>query len=400
MKTEQKRVYNLIDYVQGIRNKEDGKELYTKYKKDIESVTPQEVFEIFYSQLEKGIEPKEILVFLDKIINVFYKSLVAYSWQKSENDSFIGLLMQENQALRDKLENIKVILKEPDLKIKKRELLPKIRELQQFNHHYLKKENILFPYLEKKMEKFNGLAIMWALHDETRAELKDVMECLEKESSTEAELNEKLGSLFFAMLGLVKKEELILFPSASEVINEGEWAEMLKQSLEYEFPFIQRPEKWAVKSSEAEKQHRSEHYSSEDLDFKTETGSLSLEELLMIFNIMPVDITFVDENNKVRFYSDSKDRIFPRSPAVIGRNVEKCHPPQSVHVVNRIVDSFREGSKDKADFWIDLKGKKILIQYFALRDIKGCYRGVLEVSQDITEITKLEGEQRLLDWKD
>lgn len=395
--TDQNRVNNLILYVQGIMNKENGQELFVKYRKDIEEVTPQEAFEIFYSQLEKGVQPSEVLVFLDKVINVFYKSLVSYPWIRPEKNSFMGYLMQENDALRQKLDTIKEIIKEGNLQVRKKELIARINELKEFDHHYLKKENILFPYLEKRMKKFEGLAIMWALHDETRVLLKKVIECLEAENLDEVELKEKLGGLFFAMLGLVKKEELILFPAASEVIEEKEWIEMQKQSLEYEFPFIERPKHANMERGASNK--LVEGLEGESY-FKTETGNLNLEELLMIFNTMPVDLTFVDENNKVRFYSDSRDRIFPRSPAVIGRNVEKCHPPQSVHVVDKIIDAFRTGAKDKATFWIDLKGKKILIQYFALRDSRGSYRGVLEVSQDITEITRLEGQKRLLDWEE
>ncbi len=392
MKTDQNRINHLIEYVTGIMNKEDGKELYTKYKSDIDTVVPQEVFEIFYHMLQKEAAPKDILVFLDKIINVFYKSLSAYPWQRPEQDSFAGYLMQENKALVAKLEDIKTILKEPDFEKRKKELLPKVQELTAFKQHYLKKENILFPYLEQKMEKFNGLAIMWALHDETRLILKNVIESLEQNNYSEEELNAALGSLFFAMHGLVKKEELILFPAASEIITPEEWQEMQHQSLEYEFPFIERPA-----SGDIEKESFAEY--KEGYLVKTDTGELQLEQMLMIFNALPVDLTFVDENNKVRFFTRPKDRIFPRSAAVIGRDVEKCHPPQSVHIVNEIIDSFKKGEQEKASFWINLKGKMILIQYFALRNDQGVYKGVLEVSQDITEINGLEGERRLLHWK-
>lgn len=398
MKTDVNRIKNLTQYVEGIMNREDGKELYEKYRDDIEKVTPQEVFEIFHSQLEKGVSPAGILVFLDKVINVFYKSLVGYSWKRPEKNTFMDYLMQENHALSCRLEKVKDLIKENNIEANKKKLLPQVIELQHFNHHYLKKENILFPYLEKKMKKFDGLAIMWALHDETRALLKKVIECLESKDCEERELKVQLGNLFFAMLGLVKKENLILFPAATEVISEAEWDEMQKQSLEYEFPFIEKPKQEVENKNVVEKLKGLVEDFKEGYEFKTETGVLSLEQILMIFNALPVDMTFVDENNKVRFFTRPKDRIFPRSPAVIGRDVEKCHPPQSVHVVYEIVDAFRAGTKDNATFWINLKDKTILIQYFALRDSEGVYRGVLEVSQDITEIKKLEGEKRLLHW--
>jgi DUF438 domain-containing protein len=398
MKAERDRVDNLVEYVQGLMNKENGKKLYLKHKSDIEQVTPQEVFEIFHFLLEQGKKPKELLVFIDKVINVFYKSLANYSWEWPEKNSFMDFLMQENHALIEKLEGIKEIIKDKSRKDRKKELIPRIYELQEFNQHYLKKENILFPFLEKKMKKFDGLAIMWALHDEARAELKKVIECLEGEACSEAELNTELGKLFFAMYGLAQKEELILFPAASEIITENEWVEMQRQSLEYEFPFIEKPG-LVMKEKNISAGINGLVSDFKEGHFETETGTLDFEQMLAIFNALPVDLTFVDENNKVKFFTKPKDRIFPRSPAIIGRDVEKCHPPESVHVVIKILDAFKAGTQDNAVFWIKVKGRMVLIQYFALRSSKGKYLGTLEVSQDITEVVKLEGERRLLQFE-
>ena len=128
------------------------------------------------------------------------------------------------------------------------------------------------------------------------------------------------------------------------------------------------------------------------------TGKVNVEQIKLIFNHLPVDITFVDENNKVCYFSTPPKRIFPRTTAIIGREVSNCHPPESVHVVEQIVESFRSGEKDQADFWIKMRGEYILIQYFAVRDENGNYKGVIEVSQEISGIKALEGEKRLLDW--
>ncbi len=389
------RVSRLIEYVKGIKNNLDGKELYEKYKDDIQKVKPQEVFEIFYYLIQNKSEPKEILVFLDKVINAFYSSLISYEWTRPKNDNFLLDLELENKAITEKINNIKEILKEKSLDIKKKKLIPKIEELQLFNDHYLKKENILFPYLERKLDKFQGLSIMWALHDEVRKQIRDMIQLLRSEDSNEKQINIGIGKLFFAILGLVKKEKLILFPAASEVLSDQDWYEMHKQSLDYNFPFIDK--KTSI-SEETDKEVFLERFN-EGYQIKTETGELNLEQVIMIFNALPVDLSFVDENNKVRFFTRPKDRIFPRSPAIIGRDVRNCHPPDSVHIVDRIIEGFRSGEKDRAKFWIKMKGKVILIQYFALRDSKGNYRGTLEVSQDITEIQNLEGEKRLLDWE-
>lgn len=131
-----------------------------------------------------------------------------------------------------------------------------------------------------------------------------------------------------------------------------------------------------------------------------DTGQLSPEQINIMLKHLPVDISFVDASDELRYYSDTADRIFARTPAVIGRKVQNCHPPKSVHVVNKILEEFKKGSKDAAEFWIELHGKFIYIRYFAMRDADGNYRGTLEVSQDVTEIRKLRGERRLLDWED
>jgi DUF438 domain-containing protein len=388
---QSERTNRLIDYVKGVKSNLDGKELYDKYREDVENVTPQEAFEIFHSLIEEGVKPDEILLFLDKTINVFYKSLLNYRWEKPQNDNFLMDLIKENEELVKRTDEIKILLREPDLRAKKRTLLPKLSELQEFNDHYLKKENILFPYMENAMPKFHGLSIMWALHDVVRTRIKKAIGIIRDNDSTEEQLNKAIADVFFGMLGLKKKEELILFPSASEVLSEDNWRQMYKQSLEYDFPFIEKPDI---------KMNNDKIEIFEDGKFKTETGELGFKDILMIFDALPVDLTFVDENNKVKFFTKPKDRIFPRSPAIIGRDVNNCHPPASVHIVEEIIESFRSGKEDFAKFWINIKDKMILIQYFALRDNDGIYRGTLEVSQDITEIKRLEGERRLLKWKE
>ena len=127
-------------------------------------------------------------------------------------------------------------------------------------------------------------------------------------------------------------------------------------------------------------------------------GSLTPEQLTMMFNNLPVDTTYVDKNDEVCYFSDVKDRIFHRSKAIVGRKVQNCHPPESVHIVNEIVDAFRRGQKDQANFWIQMKDRFICINYFAIRNEKGEYKGTIEVTQDVTEIRQLKGERRLLEW--
>jgi hypothetical protein len=131
---------------------------------------------------------------------------------------------------------------------------------------------------------------------------------------------------------------------------------------------------------------------------KLATGGLTLEQLNLVLTHLPVDLTFVDRDDRVAYYSEGPERIFPRSPAIIGREVRNCHPPKSLHLVNKILDAFKSGDRDSAEFWITIGGKFIHIRYFAVRDAEGRYAGTLEVSQDITNLRRLEGQNRLLDW--
>ena len=124
---------------------------------------------------------------------------------------------------------------------------------------------------------------------------------------------------------------------------------------------------------------------------------LSHEIIGALLNALPVDITFVDEENKVQYFNKEGKRLFARSRKIIGIKVQKCHPQKSIHVVNQILEDFRNNRRDSANFWIDLKGRKIYIRYFAVRDKEGKYLGCLEVTQDITDIQKITGEKRLLD---
>jgi DUF438 domain-containing protein len=189
---------------------------------------------------------------------------------------------------------------------------------------------------------------------------------------------------------LIQKEELILYPVALKVLSSQQHDQMRKQSFELGFAFIDPPVETIEHDSVQE---------FSDWIYRSETGELTYEQLTMFVNALPVDCTLIDEHNKVRYFTRPKERIFPRSPAIIGRDVRNCHPADSVDVVNKIIEAFRNNQRDVATFWIDMRGKKLLIQYFALRNTHGDYKGTLEVSQDITEIQKLEGQRRLLQWE-
>ncbi|NTW73223.1 MAG: DUF438 domain-containing protein [Eubacteriaceae bacterium] len=382
---------NLINYCQGIHRKENGKELYMKYLEDIQSVTPQELMHIQNEQLKMGMTPAEMLINVDKLINVFYKALSTHQWKKPEEGTFLFYLREENEALTKRLDAFKSVIKTKDLHEERIVTATFLKEILDYNEHLLKLENILFPYLEKQGESLNGLKIMWLLHDQVREKLKDLIRLLEDEKLNEQEINMEVGQLYFKLYGLVQKQEIILFPIATELLDDQAFQEMHRQSFEYAFPFIEAPDAPEVSTEQIQ-------YDGLRNLFSSDTGHFDLEQLTLLLNALPIDLTFVDENDKVAYFSKPKDRVFPRSAAIIGRDVKNCHPPDSVHIVEAILESFKKGVKDEAEFWIQKKGLFIHIQYVALRNSNRKYKGTLEITQEISKLKALEGQRRLLEW--
>jgi hypothetical protein len=263
--------------------------------------------------------------------------------------------------------------------------------------HYLRKENLLFPFLEKK-----GITgppkVMWGKHDETRELLKSAIETLSVEGEInrdeiEAMIELVLKPAISAVAGMTVKEEQILLPMCMDLLTDLEWYEIYQQTMDYGFCLYDPEVEW-----------KPEGMADMDISFNSEndinmpTGSLSIEELTSILNTAPFDITFVDKDDKVKYFSHGDERVFSRSRAILKRDVRMCHPPSSVHVVNQIIDDFKNGRQSRAPFWINFQGKFVLIEYFAVRDKNGNYLGTLEVTQDVTKARKLEGEQRLLSY--
>ncbi|RLD75617.1 MAG: DUF438 domain-containing protein, partial [Bacteroidetes bacterium] len=394
----------------GIINKENGKELIEKHQFSIDQLTPHDVIEVVDKLVKTGIDTDVIKKNIGKILNVFYKPITQYPWQKPPKGHFLYYLMEENRTVEHVLNKIKVSLKLINKKSKQNEPFideyKKMREsllkLQSFEPHYDKKENILFPYIEKKWEDYRCVQIMWSFHDDIRRKLKELELILKKEKSDLKELNREIAVLFFLIVPIIFREESIMFPVLLESISEKEFAQMNEMSEEIGYVYDVQADKKDIEAFKRYAETKSDKTESEKFlegIVDLETGFLVPEQIKIMLNTLPIDITYVDENDVVRYFSSPKDRFFTRSKAIIGRTVQNCHPPESIHVVTQIVDSFKSGEKDEANFWIQMKGKFVLIRYFALRDEARNYKGTLEVSQDITEIRKLEGEQRLLDWE-
>jgi DUF438 domain-containing protein len=263
--------------------------------------------------------------------------------------------------------------------------------------HFARKENQLFPYLEKHGWT-SPSQNMWAFHDQIREEIKAARKAVEDGDMESIRLN--LQQVFRSLEHIMQVEEGRLFPNAMHMLSEEEWKEFKEGDKEIGWMFDTPPTPYPADTYI----HPGEDTKRKALPFGTEDkthfdeGWLTPEQVNSIFRILPVDITYVNENDQVVFYNRGEERVFPRSAGIIGREVKFCHPPKSVDQVLRILEEFKAGRQDVAEFWIQFKGKFVHIQYFAVRDEDGTYRGVIEMSQDVTRVRALEGEQRLLDW--
>jgi len=272
-----------------------------------------------------------------------------------------------------------------------------LNNLMDVEKHYRRKENLLFPYFEK-----NNLpgppAVMWGKHDEVRELLKTTLEGFQQvtgfTAAEAAAFNQFSVSLVVdAIDDMIYKEEKILFPTALDLLREEDWYDIYLESDENGYCLYAPQFVW---TPEGDFQKGKRKSSSMDGSVQMPTGNFKLEELVAMFSTLPFDITFVGKDDSVRYFSPGKDRIFERTRAILGRKVQYCHPPKSVHIVNQIVRDFKEGKQDQARFWINMGGRMIYIVYYAVRNDTGHYLGTLEVTQDVTGIRALEGERRLL----
>lgn len=257
---------------------------------------------------------------------------------------------------------------------------------------YTRKENQLFPYLEKR-GWYGPSQGMWSFHDQNRKLIKDVR--AKMESAQLDGIQDDLSEMISELYRMTQVEELRLFPNALDLLKEEDWLAM--KSGEFEIGWMHKKAGVAEPASAAS--------SPQDLAaaaaagvLKMNEGRMTIDQINLVLQAIPFDLTYVDENDKVLFYNRGEERVFPRSAGVIGREVRFCHPPKSVGTVLQILEEFRAGRKDVAEFWINYRGKVIHIRYFAVRDENKNYKGVIEVSQDITDVKKIEGEKRLLDW--
>ena len=274
-------------------------------------------------------------------------------------------------------------------------LLEDINLLLDIDKHYSRKENLLFPY----MEKYGITAppkVMWGVDDEIRAAIKELKGMLQDYKGEKEQVYTKADEAAGRVIEMIFKEENILFPMVLETLTEDEWMTIESESDETGYCLTEPRGKWKPERTDVEEKQKETGQTAADGYLKFETGLLTAKEISLMFNSLPIDITFVDKDGAVKYFSQGKERIFPRTKAIIGRQVHNCHPPASVHIVEKLVEDFKTGKKDSESFWIKMGGRYVYIRYFAIRDDNGDYAGTMEVTQDIQPIQEISGEKRLV----
>ncbi len=358
-----------------------------RFRELIKDVAPWEIGKMEQTLIQEGLPESEVKRLCSVHVEVFKESLDQKSVPGLPAGHPVHTLMRENREAERIVAEIEGIA---DPKAEAARAAGLLERLADINTHYLRKENQLFPVLEVKGVS-GPSKVMWAVHDDIRILLKDARAAF-AEGTISAD---RLKFLATQVRDMVYKEEHILFPMALELLTEEDWGKVVAGEGEIGFAWGLAPEQpWGPTGTGAPAEYLARHAGSISLD----TGSLTADQVNLMLTHLPVDLSFVNENDEVLYYSATPERIFPRSPGVIGRRVQNCHPPKSVGTVERILSEFKAGTKDTAEFWIQMRGKFLLIRYFAMRDPDGKYRGCLEVSQDVTAIRALDGERRLLDW--
>jgi DUF438 domain-containing protein len=396
-----------MDDLKELLRKVNDAELVNSVKEEIanklKTVPYEEVLEVEQELMAEGIPTAKMLELCDLHSNALH-GLIPENKKAYPEAHPVSIFRKENLAIRREIEFINSIIEKVNTLESNEsagELILKIHahfnNLMDIDKHYLRKENLLFSFLEK-YGITGPSTVMWGKDDQIRRILREANSVLTVSHNLNAAgskkiVDEILNPVIKAILDMIQKEEEILFPMSLDKLTDIDWFDIYNQSSDIGFCLIDVREKWAPEGIVKGKKDKSD-----STDIHLPSGNFKLEQLLSIFNTMPVDLTFVDKDDNVRFFTEGTERIFQRSRAILGRKVQYCHPPGSVAIVEKILGDFKSGKETKAAFWINMGGKFIHICYYALHGNDNEYIGTLEVSQDLTELRKLEGERRILSY--
>ncbi|MHB0914937.1 MAG: DUF438 domain-containing protein [Thermoleophilia bacterium] len=381
-----------------IKDLHDGADMTSvkqRFLELIRDIDASEIAAMEQALIEEGMPETEVKRLCDVHVEVFKESLEAQPAPEMPAGHPVNTFMLENQTTEAITGEIKGLLDEAggrdDFLLERRDDLARLVDrLAEIDLHYLRKENQLFPILEGYHIE-GPSQVMWALHDDIRGAIKTA-----RAELTDGKVSAAANTLRYVMqsvIDMIYKEEHILYPMALETLTADDWLKVRRGEEEIGYSWVTPSGVWPTVE---EAPGQTVGAAPEELSLTI--GHLTPEQMDLVLLHLPIELSFVDENDEVCYYTGLEHKIFPRSPGVIGRRVQNCHPRSSLDKVQRILEQFRTGEKDEAEFWIDAKGGFIHIRYFAVRDAEGNYRGTLETVQEISGIRKLTGEQRLLDW--
>jgi len=384
-------------------------EVKETFKRVLGGISPLEIAKIEQELIKEGMPRQEIQRLCDVHLAVFREQLEKQKLEVPLGHP-ISILAEEHKILLQLSEKFNTIVNRiqeasnvGDVADEAKQLKHIAEELLDAEKHYLREENVLFPFLEK-----HGIteppAVMWIEHNQIRDTKKQLYSIVKNYSAISfqdfrKQLGETAKSLGNILSSHFFKENNILFPTALRVVTDEEWKDIRKEFDEIGYCCFTPQHLTEMLPTEEIEKPKTETIIAPKGMLQFETGVLSKEEVEAILDSLPVDISFVDREDRVKYFNKAEERIFVRTKAVLGRKVQLCHPQKSVHIVKKILEAFKTGKKDVAGFWIQKDKSLIHIRYFAVRDRNGKYLGTMEVTQDITDIKKIKGEKRLLDWK-
>ncbi|NLK73075.1 MAG: DUF438 domain-containing protein [Clostridiales bacterium] len=420
----QKRLKELIKELHDGASVADVKAAFAELTDGISAV---EIAEIEQALVNEGMPVEEIQRLCDVHAEIFKGSIEdihkcdVCNVPDFEEGHPVDTFKKENRAIEKLLDEIEVYLDAytsyPESE-QLNNLKMRLKKISTIDKHYKRKENLIFPY----MEKYNITAppkVMWGVDDEIRTSIKETLSFLNEEKPNVSIVESKVKEMMTKIRDMIFKEEEIMFPMVLETFSEQEWIEIEKSSAEIGYTLLDAVKRWrqaTVVKETIDRENPTEWITSSQpvpenapdiiinriqRDSNTvipfDAGSMTAKEVNAVLNTVPIDMTFVGADSKVKYFTQGKERVFDRPLTIIGREVKNCHPPKSVHIVEKIIEDLKSGKKDNEDFWIKMGPNFVYIRYFAVRSKEGEFLGVLEVTQNIKPIMELEGEKRLIE---
>ncbi|MCM3781854.1 DUF438 domain-containing protein [Neobacillus mesonae] len=397
------RIDLLKEIIKELHNGKSIEDVKSKFDDAVGEISVAEISELEQALMEEeGIPVSEVQRLCSVHAAVFKGSIQDIHRPQTPEEQPghpVHTFKMENRAI-DELVHFKIALhmdkfRKNEDEAHRLKLLEDFSLLYDVDKHYSRKENLLFPFLEK-YGIYGPTKVMWAVDDGIRIGIKEIKLKLTDGETSAENILDLAERVLKEVTEMIYKEENILLPMALDNLTEDEWLKIAAESDEIGYCLTAPDGQWIPERAAEPGTEHGSGLAPQDGYVRLSTGILSVKQLETLLNHLPVDLTFIDENDIVRYFSHGKERIFARTKAVIGRTVQNCHPPQSVHVVNKLLDDFKAGTKDEEDFWIPVRDKFVYIRYFAVRDEKGSYLGTLEFTQNIKPIQELTGSKRIL----